>query len=113
MTVLRALMCIAAALITWPGQTTAQTESPLPASDPTNEGGWILNTDLSDEFNGTRIDHEKWRAEGIEGRRLHLEGPPPSQYAPHNVVLKDGFLEIRSQWEPDSSTSRSAASKMS
>ena len=80
------------------GVTTAPAEPLLPTSDPTNEGGWVLNTDLSDEFNGTRIDHDKWLVQGFDGDYYIWKGRPPSQYAPHNVIVEDGFLKIRSQW---------------
>ncbi len=60
-------IAIAVALGAWSGQAAAQTEPPLPASDPTNEGGWVLNPDLSDEFNGALIDHDKWLVQGLDG----------------------------------------------
>ena len=91
------LISIAAAFCTC----SAQAEMPLPASDPTNEGGWVLNTGLSDEFNGAGIDHDKWLVQGLNGDYYIWKGRPPSQYAPHNAIVEDGFLKIRSQWEPD------------
>ena len=72
-----------------------------PASDPTNKGGWLLNTDISDEFNGTSINHDKWLVQGHEGNYYIWKGRAPSQFAPHNIILEDGILKIRSQWEPD------------
>ena len=54
MKVLLPLIPIAVAVGTWSGQAAAQAETPLPASDPTNEGGWVLNPDLSDEFDGAK-----------------------------------------------------------
>ena len=32
----------------------------LPLSDPSNSGGWLLNTLVSDEFNDAEVDHNKW-----------------------------------------------------
>ena len=95
------LISVAVAVGTWSGQAVAQAGSPLPASDPANEGGWVLNSDLSDEFNGAEIDHDKWLVQGLNGDYYIWKGRPPSQYAPHNAIVEDGFLKIRSQWEPD------------
>lgn len=74
---------------------------PLPASDSTNEGGWVLINDLSDEFDGDEIDHSKWWVQGLNGEYYIWKGRPPSQYAAHNVIVEEGFLKIRTQWEPD------------
>ena len=73
----------------------------LPASDPTNAGGWVLNEELSDEFEGSSLDKERWFVEGQDGDYYIWKGRPPSQFAPHNAILEDGKLKIRSQWEPD------------
>lgn len=72
-----------------------------PASDPTNKGGWLLNTAISDEFDGEAINHKKWLVQGHEGNYYIWKGRAPSQFAPHNIIVKDGILRIRSQWEPD------------
>ena len=98
---LHILIFVVVALGAWCGQARAENDSPLPASDPANEGGWVLNPDLSDEFNGTEIDHDKWFVQGRNGDYYIWKGRPPSQYAPHNVIVEGGFLKIRSQWEPD------------
>lgn len=79
----------------------AQDTNVLPSSDPTNEGGWVLNKDLSDEFEGTQIDHDKWFVEGQNGDYYIWKGRPPSQFAPHNVIVEDGKLKLRTQWEPN------------
>lgn len=73
----------------------------LPLSDPENTGGWVLNPIVSDEFNGSEIDHEKWYVQGTDGHYYIWKGRPPSQFAPHNVLVEDGMLKIRTQWEPD------------
>ena len=36
----------------------------LPLSDPDNSGGWVLNAEVSDEFNGSEIDRDKWFVQG-------------------------------------------------
>jgi len=75
--------------------------SVLPLSDPDNKEGWILNEDISDEFEGTLIDTTKWFVEGQNGNYYIWKGRAPSQYVPHNVVVENGNLIIKTQWEPD------------
>ena len=73
----------------------------LPASDPNNSGGWILNERFSDEFNGAELDRDKWIVQGEGGRYYTWRGRAPAQYAAHNVRVEDGMLKLRSDWEPD------------
>lgn len=73
----------------------------LPVSDPTNQGGWVLNEMVSDEFNGDSLDKEKWFVQGENGDYYIWKGRAPSQFAPHNVKVEDGMLKLISQWEPD------------
>lgn len=73
----------------------------LPLSDPENKGGWVLREDISDEFEGDEIDRSKWFVEGENGDYYIWKGRAPSQFAPHNVIVEDGKLKIRSRWEPD------------
>ena len=73
----------------------------LPASDPENSGGWILNPSVSDEFNAAKLDRFKWYIQG-ENQQFYLwKGRAPSQFAPHNVSLADGLLKLTTQWQPD------------
>ncbi len=72
-----------------------------PASDSDNKGGWIINRELSDEFEGNVLDTSKWFIEGQGGAYYIWKGRPPSQFAEHNVRVEDGKLKIRTQWEPD------------
>ncbi|MDC0177431.1 family 16 glycosylhydrolase [Polaribacter sp.] len=72
-----------------------------PASDLENKEGWVLNDEVSDEFEGTAIDTTKWFVEGQNGDYYIWKGRAPSQYASHNVVVKDGKLILKTQWEPD------------
>ena len=76
-------------------------EGPFPFSDTTNEAGWQLNEEISDEFNGPGLDTNKWFVEGQHGDYYIWKGRPPSQFAPHNVRVEDGKLKLRTQWEPD------------
>ena len=78
----------------------AQEEAVYPASDPNNENGWVLNEELSDEFNGKELDPNKWFIEGQNGDYYIWKGRAPSQFAPHNVIVKKGKLKLRTQWEP-------------
>ena len=72
-----------------------------PASDLENKEGWVLNDAISDEFEGTEIDTTKWFVEGQNGNYYIWKGRAPSQYAPHNVIIKNGKLILKTQWEPD------------
>lgn len=73
----------------------------LPASDPSGTGGWILNEEVSDEFEGATLDTTKWWVEGTSGTYKHWKGRAPSQFSPHNVRVEDGKLHITTRWEPD------------
>lgn len=84
-----------------PAVSAAASSSVSPLSDPTNSAGWVLNQDISDEFNGTEIDRNKWLVQGDNGDYYIWKGRAPSQFVPHNVLVEDGFLRLRSQWEPD------------
>ncbi|MFD0835928.1 family 16 glycosylhydrolase [Mariniflexile aquimaris] len=72
-----------------------------PYSDQENKGGWILNEEISDEFEGTTIDTTKWFVEGQNGDYYIWKGRAPSQFVPHNVRVEDGKLKLRTAWEPD------------
>ncbi len=78
-----------------------ETTGVLPASDPNNAGGWILNERFSDEFNGAELDRDKWIVQGEGGNYYTWRGRAPAQFAAHNVRVEDGMLKLRSQWEPD------------
>ena len=73
----------------------------IPFSDPENTGGWVLNEELSDEFESNALDPSKWFIEGQNDEYYIWKGRPPSQFVPHNVKLENGELVITSQWEPD------------
>ncbi|MDA9201990.1 family 16 glycosylhydrolase [Flavobacteriaceae bacterium] len=72
-----------------------------PLSDPNNNGGWILNPYVSDEFSGSSLDKSKWWILGENGDYRHKwKGRAPGQYAGHNVRVESGNLILTSQWEP-------------
>lgn len=74
---------------------------PLPVSDPHNAGGWVINEPVSDEFDGTTLDLEKWKNLGLNGDFYgEWKGRAPSQYNPANVSVGGGFLTIACKWEP-------------
>ena len=79
----------------------ANAQQPSPFSDPENTGGWILNEEISDEFEGTQLDTSKWFIEGLDGNYYIWKGRAPAQFVPHNVIVEDGKLKLRTQWEPD------------
>lgn len=74
---------------------------PMPFSDQKNEGGWVLNTELSDEFKGTEIDTVKWFVEGRNDQYYIWKGRAPSQFVAKNVRVEDGKLKLKTAWEPD------------
>lgn len=77
------------------------TTTVYPYSDLKNKEGWVLNKEISDEFEGTKIDTSKWFVEGQNGDYYIWKGRAPSQFAPHNVIVENGKLKLRTQWEPD------------
>ncbi|WP_163397321.1 T9SS type A sorting domain-containing protein [Flavobacterium fluviatile] len=73
-----------------------------PMSDPTNASGWVFCDLLSDEFNGTSLDKNKWWILGENGDyRSKWKGRAPGQFAPQNVKVENGNLILSSQWEPN------------
>ncbi|AUC20660.1 glycoside hydrolase [Polaribacter sejongensis] len=75
--------------------------SPMPFSDQQNEGGWVLNEALSDEFKGTEIDTVKWFVEGLNDKYYIWKGRAPSQFVAKNVIVENDKLKLRTAWEPD------------
>jgi beta-glucanase (GH16 family) len=60
-----------------------------PLSDQQNAGNWVKYVALSDEFDGTRLDDEKWwpKNPGWKGRQ-------PGYFHPGNVTVDDGKLHL-------------------
>ena len=72
-----------------------------PASDPANSGSWVLKEDVSDEFDGEKLDAAKWYVEGTNGKYRRWIGRAPSQFSPKNVRVENGKLHITTKWDPD------------
>ncbi|WP_244651533.1 family 16 glycosylhydrolase [Lentimonas sp. CC10] len=88
-------------------------DKPLPFSDPDNVGGWVYNTVVSDEFEGTEIDEDRWYIVGKfkdgvpfykhpdKPEKRVWTGRAPSQFSGRNYRLEDGKLKLETRWEPD------------
>jgi beta-glucanase (GH16 family) len=84
-----------------------------PFSDPNNVGGWVLNTNVSDEFEASVIDESKWYIVGKfeNGKPVYKDpdypnkkvwkGRAPSQFSGRNYRLENGKLILETRWEPD------------
>lgn len=57
-------------------------------------GHWRPIPELSDEFNGERLDAAKW-----DVRSLYYPGKKPGLYVPYNTTQKHGFLNLWAQAE--------------
>ena len=64
----------------------------LPLSDQTNEGGWTKYAPMSDEFEGSEFDQNKWHP--TNPRWL---GRQPAYFWPGNVKVRDGKLHLTMQ----------------
>ncbi|WP_165732664.1 T9SS type A sorting domain-containing protein [Polaribacter sp. 20A6] len=74
----------------------------LPFSDPQNTGDWILNSDISDEFEAATINEDQWLIQGRNGKyQSNFIGRVPAQFSTDNAILEDGKLKILTKWEPD------------
>ena len=74
----------------------------FPLSDQSNSGSWVLNPEVSDEFDATVVDETKWLIQGRNGEyQSNFRGRPPSQFSTDNVRLEDGKLKIQTRWEPN------------
>lgn len=72
-----------------------------PFSDPSNTGDWLLNQDMSDEFDQAVLDETKWQIQGKDGiYKSNFIGRAPSQFSPNNALVEDDKLKIRTKWEP-------------
>jgi hypothetical protein len=61
-------------------------EDPCPAGMK-----WAPVIELSDEFNGKRVDLKKWQVEPV-GNSFTWEGRPPGLFQAENISVKDGDL---------------------
>ena len=51
---------------------------------------WVINTQFSDEFNGTEIDRSKW-----SDNHISWKGRVPAKFDPSTISLGDGKLKIK------------------
>ncbi|WP_282122230.1 T9SS type A sorting domain-containing protein [Algibacter mikhailovii] len=82
-----------------------------PLSDPTNQGGWILNGDFSDEFEGDALNKTRWHLQGEscvgtpgcrEGKWFNgFKGRWPAEFTPDNAWIEEGKLILETRWDPD------------
>ncbi|WP_051479837.1 family 16 glycosylhydrolase [Catenovulum agarivorans] len=85
----------------------------MPFSDQQNRAGWILNTQVSDEFDSSTLDEDRWYVVGKfeNGKPVYKhpdkpnkkvwKGRAPSQFSGRNYRLEDGKLILETRWEPD------------
>ncbi|TXE10144.1 family 16 glycosylhydrolase [Seonamhaeicola algicola] len=85
----------------------------LPFSDQENEGKWVLNTEVSDEFDAHKIDENRWYIVGKfkDGKPFYKhpdlpnkkvwKGRAPSQFSGRNYRLENGKLKLEARWEPE------------
>lgn len=73
-----------------------------PFTDQTNAGNWKLNPDMSDEFEGTKLNTAKWFVQGTDSvYRSNFTGHAPAHFSTGNVRLENGMLKLQTKWEPD------------
>ncbi|TYA92137.1 family 16 glycosylhydrolase [Seonamhaeicola marinus] len=90
-----------------------QHQKVLPFSDQDNNGGWVLNKEVSDEFDAETIDENRWYIVGKfkNGKPFYKhpdkpnkkvwKGRAPSQFSGRNYRLENGKLILEARWEPD------------
>lgn len=54
---------------------------------------WVLNKEMSDEFEGNTLDESKWQKEPL-GNDWNWDGRAPGLFKSNNVVVKDGKMNI-------------------
>ncbi|XMO85861.1 family 16 glycosylhydrolase [Algibacter sp. AS12] len=75
--------------------------SNYPLSDQSNTGNWVLNSEVSDEFETSNLDESKWQIQGKGGvYKSNFIGRAPSEFSVNNAVVESGKLKIVSKWEP-------------
>ncbi|MGJ8639559.1 MAG: family 16 glycosylhydrolase [Opitutaceae bacterium] len=89
------------------------TDTVFPFSDPGNTGEWVYNSVVSDEFEGTELDEDRWFIVGkfVDGKPTYVhpdkpekwvwKGRAPSQFSGRNHRLEGGMLKLEVRWEPD------------
>ena len=85
----------------------------LPLSDQQNTGNWIINTEISDEFDATSLNEDQWLIQGKGGEyQSNFIGRSPAQFSTENAVLEDGKLKILTKWEPNYNFTNDASGNM-
>ena len=73
--------------------------SDYPLSDQTNVGNWVLNTEVSDEFDSGTLDEDKWHIQGKNGvYQSNFIGRAPSQFSINNAIVEDEKLKILTKY---------------
>ncbi len=62
-------------------------------SDPLKSGKWVLVENVSDEFNGKKLDTSKWCADPL-ANGWNWQGGNESLFTPESVTLEDGAMVI-------------------
>ena len=74
----------------------------FPLSDQNNTGKWILNTEISDEFDATTLNEDQWLIQGRNGEyQSNFIGRSPAQFSTENAIIEDGKLKILTKWDPN------------
>jgi len=74
------------------GTVPPQAHPDLPLSDQANAGRWVLDSALSDDFNGDTLDLDRWHVNNAIGNESL--GRKPALYRPENAYLGNGNLNI-------------------
>lgn len=74
------------------GPTPTHMNANLPLSDQANAGQWLLDTRLSDDFNGTTLDRNRWHVNDASG--TDSLGRKPALFLPENAKVGSGNLNI-------------------
>jgi len=70
--------------------------------DQSNPNGWVLNEEISDEFEAEELDETKWLIQGRDGvYQSNFIGRAPSQFSTENVRLEEGKLKLETKWDSD------------
>ncbi|WP_163399668.1 beta-porphyranase D [Flavobacterium fluviatile] len=88
MSIKRIMILLAFANLHW---VQSQTITSGPPEPPLGKR-WVLNPELSDEFNGTQIDTTKWF-----DYHPQWKGRVPGLFLASQVSVKDGFLQIKGE----------------
>ncbi|TYK66254.1 Ig-like domain-containing protein [Colwellia echini] len=80
----------------------AAVDIPPPLSDPNNNGDWVINPNVSDEFNADSFDRNVWFNQGENGQwNGQWRGRAPSEYNPDNIRVENGYVYLTARWDPN------------